>query len=162
MREREREREREGGGEREREGGREGERGREGRGGRGRERGRAPAFVMSILLYLQCRVFSFVAVTLTAINVISVKFATRVQMVFTVAKLLALAMIIITGIVFMAMGMSPLSIKSQTRCLYFQQLIFRITTGGTGNFDNAFEGSKTDVKGMALSVYSALFSYAGW
>lgn len=35
-------------------------------------------------------------------------------------------------------------------------------TGNVGNFDKPFEGSITDVKGISLSIYSALFSYAGW
>jgi len=76
-------------------------------------------------------------VTLTAINVLSVKVASSVQTLFTIAKLFALVLIIITGIVLMCMG-------------------------NVGNFQNPFEGSITDVKGISLSIYSALFSYAGW
>lgn len=37
-----------------------------------------------------------------------------------------------------------------------------IGLGSTGNFRDPFEGSKADVKGISLSIYSALFSYAGW
>ncbi|KAF6018946.1 SLC7A6 [Bugula neritina] len=76
-------------------------------------------------------------VTLTIINAMSVRVAARVQGLFTVAKLAALVLIIIAGIVFMAMGK-------------------------VNNFKKPFEGSVTDVKGISLAIYSALFSYAGW
>lgn len=48
----------------------------------------------------------FVVVTLTVINAASVKLAARVQTLFTMAKLAALLIIIISGIVLMAMGKS--------------------------------------------------------
>lgn len=46
----------------------------------------------------------YAAVTLTAVNTIDVKMSMRVQNVFTYAKLLALVLIIITGIVQLCRG----------------------------------------------------------
>lgn len=37
-----------------------------------------------------------------------------------------------------------------------------ILVGNVNNFQDPFEGSITEVKGISLSIYSALFSYAGW
>ena len=44
----------------------------------------------------------------TVINCISMKAVTRIQVIFMITKCLALAMIAITGIAYLAMGMSPL------------------------------------------------------
>lgn len=41
---------------------------------------------------------------LTVVNAASVKLSTRVQDVFTVAKLIALVMVIIIGVIMLAMG----------------------------------------------------------
>ncbi|XP_045564709.1 large neutral amino acids transporter small subunit 1 [Salmo salar] len=76
---------------------------------------------------------------LTAVNCWSVKAATRVQDVFTAAKLLALVLIIILGFV-------------------------QIGRGGTERLwpENAFEGTRTDVGSFGLALYSGLFAYGGW
>lgn len=43
-------------------------------------------------------------VILTFVNCVSVKWATKVQDVFTVAKVFALVLVVLTGIVVLAMG----------------------------------------------------------
>ncbi|XP_055385096.1 Y+L amino acid transporter 2 isoform X2 [Condylostylus longicornis] len=72
---------------------------------------------------------------LTFVNCWDVKWATRVQDVFTYAKLLALFIIIGTGLYELARG------KTQ----YF-----------------TFENSNAEVTSLALSFYSGLFAYNGW
>lgn len=74
---------------------------------------------------------------LTCVNCYSVKLATRVQDIFTIGKVIALIVIIITGIVWMCMG-------------------------HTANFDGFWEGSKWDPMPLSLAFYSGLFAYSGW
>ncbi|XP_052219401.1 large neutral amino acids transporter small subunit 2-like isoform X9 [Dreissena polymorpha] len=74
---------------------------------------------------------------LTFVNCYDVKWATRVQDVFTYAKLLALALIIITGAV----------------------QLFR---GETENFQDPFEFTETNIAKASLAFYSGLFAYNGW
>eukprot|EP00079_Xenopus_tropicalis_P036621 XP_017950392.1 PREDICTED: Y+L amino acid transporter 2-like [Xenopus tropicalis] len=75
--------------------------------------------------------------TLTFINCVHVRWGTRVQDVFTYAKIMALIMIISVGLA-------------------------KIVQGESDNLKNPFEGSTTNIGSMALSLYSALYSYSGW
>ncbi|KAF5291150.1 hypothetical protein FQA39_LY14392 [Lamprigera yunnana] len=72
---------------------------------------------------------------LTFVNCYDVKWATRVQDVFTYAKLLALFVIIGAG-------------------------VYQIINGHTEHF--SFINTKTEVTSLALSFYSGLFAYNGW
>ncbi|XP_072926275.1 large neutral amino acids transporter small subunit 1 [Hemitrygon akajei] len=76
---------------------------------------------------------------LTAVNCYSVKAATRVQDIFAAAKLLALIIIIIFGLVQIFKGDTP----------YLEP-------------KRAFDGTTTDVGKAVLAVYSGLFAYGGW
>ncbi|XP_053614263.1 large neutral amino acids transporter small subunit 2 [Plodia interpunctella] len=73
---------------------------------------------------------------LTAINCISVRWTMRIQDVFTSSKLLALVIIIISG-------------------------IYYICAGNTENFDRPFEGEYS-AGNIALAFYSGLFAFGGW
>ncbi|XP_019873715.1 large neutral amino acids transporter small subunit 2 [Aethina tumida] len=73
---------------------------------------------------------------LTAINCMSVRWAMRIQSVFTAAKLFALIMIILCG-------------------------IYQIFAGEADTFKNSFDGNY-DVSTVALSFYSGLFAFGGW
>lgn len=81
--------------------------------------------------------FSFIPVTLATVNAISSIWGTRAQVFFTVAKVLALVVVIIGGIV-------------------------KLAQGYTQNFQNAFEGTSTDPGFIALSVLDGYFAYKGW
>ncbi|XP_072303513.1 Y+L amino acid transporter 2 [Eucyclogobius newberryi] len=74
---------------------------------------------------------------LTAVNCWKVKWGAILQVVSTFAKVLALIIVIITGLVKLAQG--------------FNQ-----------NFEDSFKGSKMNPGDMALALYSALYSYSGW
>jgi len=74
---------------------------------------------------------------LTVVNCADVKWATRVQDVFTYAKVLALILIIITGIV-------------------------QIARGKTEYFQAPFEGTILNVGSLSLAFYQGLFAYNGW
>lgn len=74
---------------------------------------------------------------LTFVNCMDVTWATRVQDIFTYAKILALLLIIITGFV-------------------------QLGRGEVEYFHNAFEDSKTDIGEISLAFYSGLFAYNGW
>ncbi|XP_065109800.2 Y+L amino acid transporter 2 isoform X3 [Paramisgurnus dabryanus] len=74
---------------------------------------------------------------LTFVNCMKVKWGAILQVVSTVAKVLALIVIIIAGIVVLAQGK-------------------------TSNFQDSFENSKLNPGDMALALYAALYSYSGW
>lgn len=74
---------------------------------------------------------------LTALNCTNVKWVTRVQDFFVGAKIVALGIVVVTGLVFLGKG-------------------------NTDNLSQPLQGSATDPGFIALSFYSGLFSYAGW
>ncbi|XP_034234746.1 large neutral amino acids transporter small subunit 2-like isoform X2 [Thrips palmi] len=78
-----------------------------------------------------------VTCVLTAINCYNVKWATRVQDLFTGTKLLALVVIVLAG-------------------------LYALGAGKTENLQQPFKGTITSPGYIALSFYSGLFSYAGW
>ncbi|XP_063951950.1 cystine/glutamate transporter-like [Lytechinus pictus] len=81
------------------------------------------ACVLSVVFYVNCA---------------SVTWSRRVQVVFSVAKYIAIFIIIISGLV----------------------VIFQ---GHTENFSNAFSSSEdADFTKLPLAIYSSLFAYAGW
>ncbi|XP_072169684.1 Y+L amino acid transporter 2-like isoform X1 [Diadema setosum] len=83
------------------------------------------------------RLLAVMCITLlTFVNSWSVPWATRVQDVFTVAKIIALLVIIGTGLV-------------------------RIAMGHTENFQEPFKGSANG-QSIALAFYGGLFAYAAW
>ena len=84
-------------------------------------------------------------------NCWEVKWATAVQDIFTYAKLLALFIIIATGIVQLGRGeQKPIrSNDYRSSC-----------SGQTQNF--TWDDTETDITKIALSFYSGLFAYNGW
>ncbi|KXJ29071.1 b(0,+)-type amino acid transporter 1 [Exaiptasia diaphana] len=74
---------------------------------------------------------------ITFVNCASVKWAARMQIVFTAAKMIAIVMLIVTGIV-------------------------RIAQGHTSSFANAFEGSTTSLGLVGFAFYNGLYAYDGW
>lgn len=82
-------------------------------------------------------VFLLSAVLITAVNCFSVKLAARIQVVFTAAKLLAIAIIIIGGIV-------------------------RLGQGNTEILATGFSGTNKQVGKIAVGIYNGMWAYDGW
>ncbi|RWS22264.1 large neutral amino acids transporter small subunit 2-like protein [Leptotrombidium deliense] len=74
---------------------------------------------------------------LTFINCYNVKWVTSVQNTFTLAKVFALFVIIVVGVI-------------------------ALFSDGNQNFEDPFKGTTSSPGYIALSFYSGLFSYAGW
>ncbi|KAM4687268.1 Y+L amino acid transporter 2-like [Discoglossus pictus] len=83
------------------------------------------------LLSVSCVVF------LTAVNCAKVTWGAYLQVMATFAKVLALVIIIITGIV-------------------------KLCQGNTHNLERSFEGSKLNIGSLTMAFYSALYSFSGW
>uniref|UniRef100_A0A0N5C655 Large neutral amino acids transporter small subunit 1 n=1 Tax=Strongyloides papillosus TaxID=174720 RepID=A0A0N5C655_STREA len=79
-------------------------------------------------------------IILTAINCISVRLATAVQDIFTVAKVFALIAIICSGLYLIIFGNDK-----------YRE-----------SFENIWEGTTKDVASASLAFYSGLFAYQGW
>ncbi|CAO4373250.1 unnamed protein product [Caenorhabditis nigoni] len=79
-------------------------------------------------------------VLMTAINCVSVRLATIVQDWFTIAKVVALVLIILTGLYLLVFG------DSQYK----------------DSFENIFENTSQDFTKVSLAFYSGLFAYSGW
>lgn len=71
------------------------------------------------------------------VNTLSVRLATRIQVVTTVLKVLTMAVIILGGAV-----------------MLFQ--------GRVESFDNAFEKTNSDISSIGVAFYQGLWSYSGW
>ncbi|XP_040916239.1 b(0,+)-type amino acid transporter 1-like [Toxotes jaculatrix] len=76
------------------------------------------------------------------VNIMNVRIAVRIQVVFLVAKVLALAFIVIGGIVAL--------IQSST--VIVENL----------KVENAFKGTQYSVSTLGMAFYQGLWSYAGW
>ena len=92
------------------------------------------AIVMKISLMIYgCHL----AVTITYLNCHSVSLATGTQVVFTAAKLFAIVIIVLGGMI-------------------------RVVQGDTHNISKGFQGSKWTFSDIATSFYSGLWAYDGW
>ncbi|KAM4725987.1 Y+L amino acid transporter 2 isoform 1-T8 [Anableps anableps] len=97
-----------------------------------------PFYPTCIAPYHGVRLFAAAIICLlTIVNCMKVKWGAILQVISTVAKVLALIIVIIAGLVKLAQG--------------FDQ-----------NFEDPFKDSKLDSGNMALAFYSALYSYSGW
>ncbi|XP_051941738.1 b(0,+)-type amino acid transporter 1-like isoform X2 [Hippocampus zosterae] len=88
------------------------------------------------LLLVKC-VAAGAIVVLAMVNCLSSRLATIIQVVCMVVKVLALAVIILGGVV-----------------MLFDK--------GTGNFENGFEGTNMHVGSFGIAFYQGLWSYDGW
>ncbi|XP_077308721.1 B(0,+)-type amino acid transporter 1 [Lithobates pipiens] len=74
---------------------------------------------------------------ITVVNCLSVKWASYLQNFLTVAKMIIVIIIIVSGIVLLIQG-------------------------NTQNFENSFEGSSITAGGIGLALYNGLWAYDGW
>ncbi|XP_061699171.1 b(0,+)-type amino acid transporter 1-like [Syngnathoides biaculeatus] len=87
-------------------------------------------------LVLKC-VAAGAIIVLVLVNCLSTRLATIIQVVSMVVKMLAMAVIILGGVV-----------------MLFHK--------GTGNFENPFQGSDLRVGSFGIAFYQGLWSYDGW
>nr|XP_040060127.1 b(0,+)-type amino acid transporter 1-like isoform X1 [Gasterosteus aculeatus aculeatus] len=76
-------------------------------------------------------------ILIVSVNCLSVKLASYVQNIFTLAKLLIILVIIVAGIVMLAKG-------------------------NTENLSNAFVGTSSSFGAIGLAFYNVLWAYGGW
>uniref|UniRef100_A0A3P9BNH0 Zmp:0000001267 n=1 Tax=Maylandia zebra TaxID=106582 RepID=A0A3P9BNH0_9CICH len=88
------------------------------------------------VLVVKC-VAAAAIITLATVNCMKVRFAMSIQVFFTVVKVLALAGIIIGGVVM-------------------------LIKGHTENFENSFENTNVGVNSIGIAFYQGLWSYDGW
>nr|XP_055027585.1 b(0,+)-type amino acid transporter 1 isoform X2 [Misgurnus anguillicaudatus] len=91
------------------------------------------------ILVVKCIAASCILMVATA-NILHVRFALAIQVVFLVAKLVGLMVIVIGGIVTLAQG----------------------HYGSLSSVEIAFEGTKLGVSPVGMALYQCLWSYAGW
>ncbi|XP_068250090.1 b(0,+)-type amino acid transporter 1 isoform X5 [Palaemon carinicauda] len=91
---------------------------------------------LSLIIWALCGGLSLL-VLITFINSYSVTLATKVQNIFTAAKLIAIVIIVIGGIV-------------------------KLAQGNTQFLGRGFEGSTTSFGDVATAFYSGLWAYDGW
>lgn len=92
-------------------------------------------------LVVKCAAAVSILVVATA-NVLNVRIAVRIQVVFLVAKVLTLTFITIGGLVELI----------QNQSIIAQNL----------NVQNAFQGTQYSVSTLGMAFYQGLWSYAGW
>lgn len=106
-------------------------------------------------------VFSwFLSAILTAVNAYDVKWATRVQDIFTFAKLAALTLIIMTGIYQLTQG--TLTYRNMSDSPQITQRSPLLASGRTEHFQEPFADTNWNVGNIALAFYQGLFAYNGW
>ena len=89
-------------------------------------------------LFLKFKKFRFfISVTFAIINATNVKIGAKLGILFTVGKLIALLVIIITGIVYMALG-------------------------HTNSFKDPWKNTTTSPGKVAMATLNAYFAYKGW
>jgi len=89
---------------------------------------------------------------------VSVRGAMRIQNVFTVAKLVALSIVILLGFWQLLTGF-PIIINDRT---YKSNLFKNKGEAENLNFDPIHPDGSFDVGGLSLAFYSGLFAYGGW
>lgn len=92
-------------------------------------------------LVVKCAAAS-VIIFVAMINILNVRAAIRIQVVFLVAKVLALMSIVIGGAVMIFQGRSIVE--------------------GNLSAENSFKGTELSLSAMGMGFYQCLWSYAGW
>ena len=90
-----------------------------------------------------------VILLVAAVNVVGVKFATKIQLVFTASKLLALSIVVGVGIYHLALyGNSAAATASAVDVF--------------GSWDRLWEDSSTDPSAIAVAILSGFWAFGGW